>query len=111
MVSKKALKFAQKTVSGPSKKKKVSFGPLEESFTHLNKYIFCIIDEVLVEPRAKYHIPNFAKLRAPTADEKPHHVHGWEVAIYLKAIYANLQFTVHPFLGEFFTPCMWLPSS
>ena len=34
---------------------------------------------------------------APTAHNKPHHVHSGEVAIYLEAINADLRFLVHPF--------------
>ena len=42
-------------------------------------------------------IPDTVKLRAPTADESPHHVHSGEVAIYLEAISVGLYFLVHPF--------------
>ena len=50
---------------------------------HSNKYVSCITKENLVELRSRYHIPETVKLRKPTADERPHHVHGGEVAIYL----------------------------
>ena len=70
-VPKKILKSAGKGASGSSKKK-VSFGSLEESFTNSDKYISFITDKVLEGLRSKYHIPNTVKLRAPTADERPH---------------------------------------
>ena len=94
MVSRKVLKSSQKTVIGTSKKK-VSFGPLEDSFTHFDKYVSYITEDNLVELRSRYHFPETVKLRAPTADERPHHVHGGEVAIYLVAICAGLHFHVH----------------
>ena len=47
--------------------------------------------------RSKYHIPDTVKLRASIADERPHHVHVGEVAIYLEAIDASLHFPVHSF--------------
>lgn len=97
LVPKKTLKSVQKATSGSSKKKKVSFGPLEESFIHLDRCISCITDEILVELQAKYHILASVKLRAPTADERPHHVHRGEVAIYLEAIHVELRFLVHLF--------------
>ena len=100
VIPRKALKYASKGAFGFSKKK-VSFGPLEESFTNSKKYISCIIDEVLVGLRSKYHIPDVVKLRALTADESPHHVHSSEVAIYLVAISASLRFPVHPFFQKF----------
>lgn len=40
------------------------------------------------------------KLRAPTADERPNHVHSGEVGIYLEAISAGPRFTVHPFFRK-----------
>ena len=40
------------------------------------------------------------KLRAPTVDERPHHVHGGEVVIYLEAIDTGLRFLVHPFFQQ-----------
>lgn len=84
-------------MAGPSKKN-VSFGPLEESFTHSNKFISCITDENLIYLRVKYHIPEIVKLRVPTANERPYHMHGGNVSIYLEAISGGLHFPVHPFL-------------
>ena len=50
-----------------------------------------------MELRSKYHIPDTVKLKALTSDERPYHVHGGEVAIYLEAIDAGLRLPVHPF--------------
>ena len=50
-----------------------------------------------MELRSKYHILDIVKLRALIADERPYHVHGGEVAIYLEAISDGLYFPVHPF--------------
>ena len=50
-----------------------------------------------MELRSNYHNPKTVKLRAPIADERPHRVHGGEVAVYLEAICAVLRFRVHPF--------------
>ena len=96
VVSGKVLKLSQKTVTGTSKKK-VSFRPLEESFKHSDKYVSCIIEENLVELRSRYYIPKTMKLRAPTADKRPHHVYGGEVTIYLEVICVSLCFPIHPF--------------
>ena len=96
VVLKKALKSAQKGVSRSSKKK-VSFGPLKESFTNYGKYISCITDKILAGLRSKYHFPDTVKLRALNANERPHHVHGGEVVIYLEAIDTSLRFPIHPF--------------
>ena len=46
-IPKKALKSVDKGASGSSKKKKVSFGLLEDSFTNSEKYVSCITDEIL----------------------------------------------------------------
>ena len=91
VIPKKALKSAKKGASGSSKKK-VSFEPLEESFTNSKKYVSCITNEVLAGLRYKYHIPDVVKLRASTADERPHHVHSGVVAIYLEAIILDFIF-------------------
>ena len=95
VVLKNALKSTKKGVFRSSKKK-VSFEPLEESFTNSEKYISCITDKILAGSRSKYHILDTAKLRASTVDERPYRVHGGEVAIYLEAINAGLHFLVHP---------------
>ena len=99
VIPRKALKSASKGAF-ESSKKKVSFGPLEESFTNSEKYVSCINDEVLAGLRFKYHIPDVVKLRTPTADEKPHHVHSNEVAIYLEAISVGFRFSVHLFFHK-----------
>ena len=57
VASKKILESAQTTMTGHSKKK-LSFGPLEESFTHSDKFISCITKDNLLDLRVKYHIPN-----------------------------------------------------
>ena len=87
--------------------KKVSFEPLEESFTNSEKYVSCITNEMLVGLRSKYHIPDAVRLRAPTVDERPHHVHNGEVAIYLEAIMLDFAFRFIRSFGKFFTLYMW----
>ena len=55
-IPRKAIKSASKGASGSSKKK-VSFGPLEESFTNSGKYVSYITDEVLAGLRSTITFP------------------------------------------------------
>ena len=107
VVPNKALKSVQEGVSGSSKKKKVSFGPLEESFTNSEKYISCVTDKILAGLRSKYHILDTVKVRAPTTDERP-----------IIFMVVRLLFVVRPLMlafvsqftrsfKRFFTLCMW----